>query len=139
MFFFLFIPYGTLWASWIWVLICFPFVREVFNYNLLKYFLMLFLSLFWDLYNSNTGALNFVPEVFETVFFKFCYGSGISTILYSSSPIWFCLFVCLFVCLHLLFCYWFPLGCCFICYCAFHHCFLFSSSTISLLKFSLSS
>ena len=48
-------------------------------------------------------------------------------------------YLAFFVCLHLLFCYWFPLAYCFICYCAFHHCFLFSSSAISLLKFSLSS
>ena len=54
------------------MLIYFPFVREVFNYNLLKYFLMLFLSLFfWDLYKSNIGALNVVPEVPETVFISF--------------------------------------------------------------------
>ena len=39
-------------------------VREVFNYNLFKYFLGSFLSLFsfWDLYNANFGVFNVVPE-----------------------------------------------------------------------------
>ena len=39
-------------------------VREVFDYNLFKYFLGSFLSLFsfWDPYNANV-AFNIVPEV----------------------------------------------------------------------------
>ena len=40
-------------------------VREVFNYNLFKYFLESFLSLFsfWNPYNANVGVFYFVPEV----------------------------------------------------------------------------
>ena len=39
-----FIPFGTLWISWTWVIISFlPHFREVFDYYLLKYFLMVFL------------------------------------------------------------------------------------------------
>ena len=42
-----------------------PQFREVFNYYLLKYFLMVFLFVFffWDSYDSNVGAFNFVLEV----------------------------------------------------------------------------
>ena len=48
-------------------------IREVFNYNLFKYFLSLFLFLFffWDPYNSNVGVFNVVPEVSETVLNSF--------------------------------------------------------------------
>ena len=47
-------------------------MREVFNYNLFKYFLSSFLFLFfWDTYNSNVGAFNVVPEVSETVLKSF--------------------------------------------------------------------
>ena len=40
-------------------------VREVFDYNLFKYLLKFFLSLFsfWDPYNVNVGVFNVVPEV----------------------------------------------------------------------------
>ena len=50
----------------------FPF-WEVFDYNLLKYFIIpfLFYFFFWDTYNSNVGAFNVVPEVSETVFHSF--------------------------------------------------------------------
>ena len=46
----LFILFATLWISWTWVTIL-P-RREVFDYYLLKYFLMafLFVFLFWDSY-----------------------------------------------------------------------------------------
>ena len=42
----------------------FPHFREVLNYYLLKYFLMIFLFLFffWDSYDSNVGAFNIVLE-----------------------------------------------------------------------------
>ena len=44
------------------------YVAEIFNYNLLQTFLIPFLFLFfWDLYNSNVGAFNTVPEVSETI------------------------------------------------------------------------
>ena len=48
-------------------------VREVFNYNLFKYFLkpFLFLLFFWDPYNSNVGLFNVVPEVSESVLNSF--------------------------------------------------------------------
>ena len=44
-------------------------VGEIFNYNLFKNFIIpfLFLFFFWDLYNSNVGALDIVPEVSETI------------------------------------------------------------------------
>ena len=45
---------------------------EVFNYYLLKYFLMPFLFVFfWDSYDSNVGALNIVPRVSEAVLVSF--------------------------------------------------------------------
>ena len=48
-------------------------VGEIFNYNLFKNFLIsfLFLFFFWDLYNSNVDAFNFVPEVSETILSSF--------------------------------------------------------------------
>ena len=50
----------------------FPHFREVFNYYLLKYFLMVFLFVFfWDSDDSNVGALNIVPEVSEVVLISF--------------------------------------------------------------------
>ena len=72
-----------------------PHFREVFNYYLLKYFLMAFLFVFfWDSYDSNVGAFNTVLEVSEIVFISFnCFffffvsPSFISTILYSTSLI----------------------------------------------------
>ena len=67
---------------------------EVFNYYLLKYFLMVFLSVFfWDSYDSNVGSFNIVPEVSEIVFISlirfsfFLSDSFISTILSSTSLI----------------------------------------------------
>jgi len=50
-----------------------PHFREVFNYYLLKYFLMVFLFalFFWDSYDSNVGAFNIVPEVSEFVLISF--------------------------------------------------------------------
>ena len=50
-----------------------PHFREVFNYYLLKYFLMVFLFVFffWDPYNSNVVAFNIVLEVSEIVLISF--------------------------------------------------------------------
>ena len=50
-----------------------PHFREVFNYYLLKYFLMVFLFVFffWDSYDSIVGAFNIVPEVSEIVLISF--------------------------------------------------------------------
>src|SRR5574341_1514495 len=46
-----------------------PHFRELFNYYLLKYFLMVFLFVFffWDPYDSNVVAFNIVLEVSEIV------------------------------------------------------------------------
>ena len=46
-----------------------PHFREIFNYYLLKYFLMAFLSIFF----LNVGAFNIVSEVSEIVFISFNY------------------------------------------------------------------
>ena len=68
-----------------------PHFREVFNYDLLKYFLMafLFVLLFCDSYGSNIWAFTIAPEVSEVVLISFTYfflsASFISTILSSTS------------------------------------------------------
>ena len=71
-----------------------PHFREVFNYYLLKYFLMVFLFVvfFWDSYDLNVGAFNIVPEVSEIflisiLFSFFLFASFISAILSSTSLI----------------------------------------------------
>ena len=73
-----------------------PHFREVLNYYLLKYFLKVFLFVFfWDSYDSNVGAFNIVLEVSEIVlisfnsFFFFLSDSFVSTILSSTSLILF--------------------------------------------------
>ena len=50
-----------------------PHFREVFNYYLLKYFLMVFLFVFffWDPYDSNVVVFNIVLEVSEIVLISF--------------------------------------------------------------------
>jgi len=49
-----------------------PHLREVFNYCLLKYFLMSFLFVFfWDSYDSNVGGFHIVPEVSKVVLISF--------------------------------------------------------------------
>ena len=71
-----------------------PHFREVFNYHLLKYFLMafLFVFFFWDSYDLNVGAFDIVPEVSEVALISFNYffflpTSFISTILSFTSVI----------------------------------------------------
>ena len=74
--------------------------REVFNYYLPKYFLMVFLFVFffWDSYDSNVGAFNIVLEVSEIVlisfnsffFFPLLFIYFYHSILYLTNPI-FCL------------------------------------------------
>ena len=72
-----------------------PHFREVFNYYLLKYFLMVFLFVFFfrDSYDSNVGAFNIVLEISEIVlislirFSFFLSDSFISTIPSSTSLI----------------------------------------------------
>jgi len=67
-----FILFGTLWFSWTRMIIL-PHFREVFNYYLLEYFLMVFLFVFffWDSYDSNIGSFNIVLEVSEVVHISF--------------------------------------------------------------------
>ena len=50
-----------------------PHFKEVFNYYLFKYFLMVFLFVFffWDPYDSNVVAFNIVLEVSEIVLISF--------------------------------------------------------------------
>ena len=50
-----------------------PHFREVFNYYLLKSFLMafLFVLFFWDSYDSDVGVFEIVPEVSEVVLISF--------------------------------------------------------------------
>ena len=50
-----------------------PHFREVFNYYLLKYFLMVFLFVFffWDSNDLNVGAFNIVLEFSEIVLISF--------------------------------------------------------------------
>ena len=74
-------------------------VREVFDYNLFKYFLspFLLLFLFLDPCNLNVGAFNIVPEVSETVFISFN-----SFFLYSAP--WPLFLPCIFQLTYLFFC-----------------------------------
>ena len=86
-----FILFGTLWVSWTWVTISFPILGKF--STIIKYFLMVFLFVFWDSYDSNGGVFNLVPEVSEVVlisfnsFSFFLSASFISTILSSASLI----------------------------------------------------
>ena len=68
-----------------------PHFREVFNYYLLKYFLMPFLFVFfWGSYDLNVGALNIIPRSLRLSSFLsfFFYASFISIILSSTSLIY---------------------------------------------------
>ena len=76
-----------------------PHFGEVFNYYLLKYFIMAFLFVFfWDSYDSNVGAFGIVPEVSEVVlisfnsffFFPLCFTYLYHSIFHLTYPI-FCL------------------------------------------------
>ena len=84
-----FILFVTLWVSWELGDYFLPHFREVFNYYLLKYFLMTFRSVFfWDSYDSNAGAFNIVPEVSEVVLISFnSFFLSASNILSSTSLI----------------------------------------------------
>ena len=94
MFLLLFILYGTLCLLGLIDHFLFH-VGLIFNSNLFKNFLILFLFLFffWDPYNLNVSAFDIVPEVSETtsvlfiLFTVFCSSEVISTILCSSSLI----------------------------------------------------
>ena len=77
-----------------------PHFREVFNYYLLKYFLMVFLFVLflWDSYDLDVWAFNIVLEVSEIVlisfnsffFFPLCFIYFHHSIIYLTYPI-FCL------------------------------------------------
>ena len=68
-----------------------PHFRKIFNYYLLKYFLVAFLFVFWDPYDLNVGAFNIVSEVSELssfllILFPFVLSASfISTIQSSTS------------------------------------------------------
>ena len=74
-----------------------PYFREVFDYNVLKYFPMPFpfIFFFWDPYDLNVGVFDNIPEVSEVVlisfnsffFFPLCFIYFYSTILSSTSLI----------------------------------------------------
>ena len=104
------------WVYPIWNSLCFldlgdyflPYFREVFNYYLLKDFLMVFLFVFffWDSYNSNVGAFNIVPEVSEIVLISFNSFFFFSSLFHLFLPFYLlphlsCLLPLLFYC-------WFP-------------------------------
>ena len=68
------------WVYPVWDSLCFLDLgdyfllhfREVFNYYLLKYFLLVFLFVFfWDSYDSNVVVFHSVPEVSEVVLISF--------------------------------------------------------------------
>ena len=95
------------WFYPVWDSLCFldlggyffPHFREIFNYYLLKYFLMVLLFVFfWDSYDLNIRAFDIVPEVSEVAFISFnsffSSASFISTILSFTSLILFCLSYC---------------------------------------------
>ena len=72
-------------------------VREIFSYNLFKYFLTSSLSLFsfWDSCNANGGMLNVVPEVSETVFISLFFNAAvISTTVFQLTFSFFCFSYC---------------------------------------------
>ena len=66
----------------------FPHFWEVFNFYLLKYFLMTFFCVFffWNSYDSNVGAFNIVPEVSEVVLISFNYFFLFSSLLHLFPP-----------------------------------------------------
>ena len=66
-----FIPFGTLGFLDLGDYFL-PHFREVFNYYILKHFLMVFLLVFfWESYDLNVGTFNIVPEVSEIVLIYF--------------------------------------------------------------------
>ena len=97
-----FILYGTLCASWSYLL---SHIREIFNHNLFKYFLSPFLFLFfWVPYNSNIGVFNVFSEVSETVlnsfhsfFFILLCGSYFHYFIFQVTYPFFCLVILLLI------------------------------------------
>ena len=69
-----------------------PHFREVFNYYLLKYFLVIFLFafFFWDSYDSKVGGFNIVLDVSEIVLISF------NSFFFSFFFFWFYFFIFFF-------------------------------------------
>ena len=97
-----------------------PHFREVFNYYLLKDFLMVFLFVFfWDSYDLNVGVFNIVPEVSEVVLISFNSFFLFSSLLQLFLPFYLpshlsCLLPQLFYC-------WLPPECFDLIYCIIHY------------------
>ena len=81
-----FILYETLWATGNWVDNSFLILGKIFDYNLLKYFLMPFSLVFFfqDLYDLNVCSLNIVPDVSEIFLISF-YSLFFTLLCYSYS------------------------------------------------------
>ena len=99
--------YGILCTSWTWVIFFLSHVREVFNYNLFKYFLWLFLF-------SPSESLIMWILVYLMLSQRSLTLSSFLFFLFSLLCSWqwfqpFCLSAHLFILLPQLFCYWFLL------------------------------
>lgn len=76
------ILFATLCASWTWMFVSFPQVREKKPYLFLLFiqssYLPLFLFSFWDLYNVNDSVLYFLSQIFLKLplFFKNSFSSS---------------------------------------------------------------
>jgi len=66
-----FILFGTLWVSWIWVIISFPILGKFSTIISSSISSLSFVFFFWDSYDSNVGAFNIVLEVSEIVLISF--------------------------------------------------------------------
>ena len=99
--------YRILCTSWTWVIFFLSHVREVFNYNLLKYFIWPFLSspseslIMWILVCLMVSQRSLTLSSFHSILFSLlCFMAVISTILSSNH---------VFILLSQLFCYCFLL------------------------------
>jgi len=66
-----FILYGTLYASWTWMIISFSMLGKFSTIIPSKIFSYSFSPLLLGPYNSNVGAFDIVPEVSETILSSF--------------------------------------------------------------------
>ena len=92
-----FIFLGTLWDSWTWVAISFPFLGKfstIISSNIFSWSFF-FVFFFWDSYDLNVGAFNIVLEFSEVVlisfnlffFFPLCFIYFYRSIFYFTNPI----------------------------------------------------